>query len=82
MALRIYLTKHYGRGVMIKIQFNEEMIEIPANMTLSELLKSQQYKENSFAVAVNRKFIPRSVYSQVYINKDDVIDIIIPMQGG
>lgn len=49
---------------------------------LAEILQNNGFATGNFAVAINRKFIPRSTYAQTEINDGDQIDIVTPMQGG
>lgn len=36
----------------------------------------------TFAVALNREFIPKSRYREVMLNNGDQVEILMPMQGG
>jgi sulfur carrier protein len=67
---------------MINIIFNDEKLQVRAGMSLKELLDEKQYAAGCFAVAVNRNFIPRLSYADTFLNSEDQIDIIQPMQGG
>ena len=67
---------------MFEIYLNNEKILINENSLLLDILHQQGYKQNGFAVAINRTFIPRSTYSEVVLKQNDKIDIILPMQGG
>ena len=66
---------------MFKIFLNEKALLLEKNICLQELLE-QEYSDFSFAVALNRTFIPRSQYLTIYFNDGDHVDIITPMQGG
>lgn len=67
---------------MITIRFNEEIINLKANSSLKELLENKGIIANFFAVAINQNFIPKSHYAETKLNEGDMVDIILPMQGG
>lgn len=54
----------------------------PDRTQLNAALESFGFIESFFAVAVNHQFIPRSLYADTRLNDGDVIDIVVPMQGG
>ncbi len=57
------------------------MIDMPLN--LIELLEKEGFQQDKgFAVAINQTFIPRSLYEQTWIQAEDHIEIVMPMQGG
>lgn len=67
---------------MITIHFQNKKLEIENTQPLSEILIHQGYTEGSFAVALNRNFVPRSAYATTYLSENDMVEIITPMQGG
>lgn len=67
---------------MITIRFKDESISIASALSLSQLLLNQGYVEPYFAVAVNKQFVPRSSYAGITLADGDVVDLIMPMQGG
>ena len=67
---------------MISVRFVDEIINIEKNSTLAELLVKQNYQNNGTIIALNRKFIPASLYDTTCLQENDLIEIIIPMQGG
>lgn len=54
----------------------------PDKAQLNAALDSFGFSESFFAVAINANFIPRSLYAETQLNDGDVIDIVVPMQGG
>jgi sulfur carrier protein len=38
--------------------------------------------EGAFALALNENFVPKSQYAHTFINENDRIEIVAPMQGG
>jgi sulfur carrier protein len=67
---------------MLNIRLNDKMILLNPPCSLAELLAQQNYTENYFAVAINRHFIPRSQYKTTFLKEGDVIELVLPMQGG
>lgn len=67
---------------MINIKLNEKTITLEKPISLQEILQKENLTESFFAVAINRKFIPRSRYITTTINHNDHIEIITAMQGG
>lgn len=67
---------------MITIYFNNQSMELQETCSLHNILSLHGYSEPSFAIAVNRKFIPKLHYPDYQIQAGDYIDVITPMQGG
>jgi len=67
---------------MIEITLNGEKTVIDEGTRLSDFLQMNNYELNSFAVAINEIFVPRSQYEKIIINLSDRIEILSPMQGG
>lgn len=66
----------------MKILINDQYHEIENNKNLKEVIALIEYSNKKFAVAINQVFIPKSQYTEKLIKDGDVIDIIIPVQGG
>lgn len=49
---------------------------------LSALLAEHTRATQSFAVAVNGRFVPRTAYNSTTLGDGDRVEILIPMQGG
>lgn len=68
---------------MIKIQFNNQIMQIPKTTTLHDFLSQQGLsKEQGFAIAINQSFVPRANYATSFLQEGDEINVIKPMQGG
>jgi sulfur carrier protein len=67
---------------VINIYLNGEVVSISKNQSLVELLKEQGYIDNGYAVALNRQFVPHGLHEKTFLQENDEIDIIEPMQGG
>jgi sulfur carrier protein len=67
---------------MITIHFQETTLTIEKDRLLSEILLQQGYEAGTFAILINRKFIPRSAYAATVLSESDVVEVIAPMQGG
>jgi sulfur carrier protein len=67
---------------MITVSLNQESIQIEVNQFLIDLIKAKLNVADCFAVMVNKKFIPCTNYATTPLSDGDIIDIIVPMQGG
>ncbi len=50
-------------------------------IALQQYLTSEQLQQ-SFAAALNGKFVGRNYYQQTLVNRGDSIDVMFPIQGG
>ena len=66
----------------LKVLLNNQSIELATQSNLTTVLKTQGYQNQSFAVAINKTFIPKAQYDQVILKEGDDINIVTPMQGG
>lgn len=64
------------------IKLNGEYVDVKNNISLTDLLKGQQYKEHSFAVAINECFVPHNKYVDITLCEGDRVDVVVAMQGG
>ena len=67
---------------MIQVLFNNTPLQIEDHTVLSRILKQQNYPSNGIAVIRNQHLIPYSQYEQTVLREGDVIEIMLPMQGG
>ena len=67
---------------MISIQFADKFITVATNCTLAELLQTTLTNNKGYAIALNQQFIPKAHYATTLLQENDVVDMIIPMQGG
>jgi sulfur carrier protein len=67
---------------MITIYLNSTRIELIETLTLKEVLEKNGHASGTFAIAINRQFIPRGQYEKTSVKEGDQIDVIVPMQGG
>ena len=66
----------------MRITVNGEVHEIGANTTIAELLHQLEHRDDSVAVAVNLKFVPRAQRSQHMLREQDEVEIVAPIAGG
>jgi len=66
----------------MNLLINGERKEVSDTRTLLELLKELEYEGRTFAVALNREFVPRSEYGTTSVKDQDEIEILVPLQGG
>ena len=64
------------------IKLNNQSIPIQSSQSLAEFLVDQGYTQTHFAVALNQSFVPRSLYTQTYLQEGDCVETVAPMQGG
>lgn len=64
------------------MKINSHPFWLPEKCSLREALVLYNLQDRVFAVAVDGKLVPRSQYSQMKLQNDNSIDIIVPMQGG
>ena len=64
------------------MKLNQQKTQIQINLSLTKLLEDTQNLAEHFAIAINNKFIPKSLYPATILQEADQIDIIVPQQGG
>lgn len=52
------------------------------NSTVLTLIEKNNSSNDCCAIALNGHVIPRSQYATTILKENDVIDIVIPMEGG
>jgi sulfur carrier protein len=71
-----------GKNTMIKIFINNKLSEFKKNSTLLDVMKKNNANHDYCAIALNGNFVPRPQYAAIILQENDVIDIVMPMQGG
>jgi sulfur carrier protein len=66
----------------MKVWLNDESIELPESLSLKEALEIWSYADKTIAVAINQYFIPSNQHASTFIQPNDRLDIVSPMQGG
>ena len=66
----------------MKIVVNGQATEVPAGLSVDELLDHLKVKRQYTAVAVNREVAPRSTYASTLLKEGDRVEIVRPMGGG
>lgn len=61
---------------------NNKLIEVPDNFSLAEAINRWSDITAPFAVAVNHTFVPSQQFADIKLQEGDVVDIVVPMQGG
>lgn len=64
------------------VLLNTAAIDINEHCTLDHVLSEHGYGSGCFAVAVNKSFVPRHDFIHTSLKDGDVIDVVMPMQGG
>jgi sulfur carrier protein len=68
--------------VMITIRLNENVCTLEQECSLQEVLLREGYTNPCVAVAVNKQFVPRVRYVNIFLKDGDSVEIVSPMQGG
>jgi thiamine biosynthesis protein ThiS len=67
----------------VNVVVNGENKPLLEHKTLSDALVAWGYQlDMPMAIAVNYTIIPNSTYSAVELKEQDIIEILMPMQGG
>lgn len=66
----------------MKLLINGEYKDFTTNIDLSKLMEEIGFVNDNFAIAVNRKFVPKNKYGEIILAEADEVEIICPMQGG
>jgi len=79
----------------INVYINEETVSIDETASLAQALdswlktgswlktdSSLMPKTDSFVIALNQNFVPRSLYDQTLLKTGDAIELLSPMAGG
>ena len=69
-------------GIIMQVTVNGENKVMLDNIDLENALIKWGYGLETFAVAINKQFVPRSKYAMTLLNANDHIEIVTPMQGG
>lgn len=67
---------------MITVLLNGESKAIEPSSLLSDAIQKWQLGDTSFAVAVNKNFVPKTAYADTQLAEGDQIELLMPMQGG
>lgn len=66
----------------MQITLNGELLELPAPLTLAELIDGQGLREARVAIEVNGAIAPRSQHHCVTVQPGDRIEIVRALGGG
>lgn len=66
----------------LRVRVNGVPREIAGVASVEDALRFLGTQGSHFAVALNRRFVPRSRYAEVTLNDGDELEILSPMQGG
>lgn len=67
---------------MITLQLNGENKELRVGSSIVDAINEWQLEQQSFAIALNEEFVPKSSYSSIALQDGDRLEVLIPMQGG
>lgn len=64
------------------ITLNGAITPVTTGMTLVDLFREHGIETRYVAVAVNKRFVPKSRHPEVVLNAGDRVDIVHPQPGG
>lgn len=67
---------------MIEVQINGMTQQLPAGLSLAQLLIHLQLQERRLAIEYNLDVIPRSEYATVCLQQGDRLEIVHAIGGG
>ena len=65
-----------------KIQLNGDSYEINGRTNLNELLNKLKIQKNKVAIEVNGEIVHKDKYENLFLNKDDKVEIVHFIGGG
>tara|TARA_Y100000768_G_scaffold328924_1_gene267073 strand:+ start:10 stop:228 length:219 start_codon:yes stop_codon:yes gene_type:complete len=66
----------------IKINLNGKVISIPANTTVSKVIKNIKAQTNKIAIELNRKIINKKKINKLHLKNNDKLEIVHFIGGG
>ena len=66
----------------MNLMVNGEPKELESVTTVAAVLEVLGYEGESFAVALNGDFVPRSQYTEQTVQDGDQLEVLFPMRGG
>ncbi len=67
---------------MIEVQINGVAQQLPAGLSLAQLLIDLQLQERRLAIEYNLDVVPRSEYATVRLQQGDRLEIVHAIGGG
>jgi sulfur carrier protein len=67
---------------MIDIELNGAPHQVPARLTLAQLVQALQLGGQALALAVNRSVVPRQQWPATMLQAHDKVDIVRAIGGG
>jgi len=64
------------------VTVNGKAMELPAGLTIEDLLARLKVRREFTAVALNREVAQRSRYAETQLRDGDKVEIVHPMGGG
>ena len=67
---------------MITVFLNGEDRSVDSQSNLLDAIEQWDLGRQTFAIAVNKQFVPKSAYQETQLLEGDQVELLIPMQGG
>ncbi len=66
----------------MQLVVNGETHQVENNVTVQQLLERLRFESKSIAVAINGRFVPRHEYETLFLQDQQALEVLSPMQGG
>jgi thiamine biosynthesis protein ThiS len=67
---------------MITVYLNNKIHQMESCQSLYDFLIQNAQLEQHFAIILNNKLIARRDFKTTFLQSNDCVDILVPMQGG
>jgi len=66
----------------VRLTLNGEIVEIPDESSITEVLAQYGRDDAGVAVAVNLSVVPRADYAEIQLREGDRVDVVTAVGGG
>lgn len=78
----VYIFLPIGENKPMRVHVNGETREVPAEISLTELLDHLKMPSRLLAIELNKQVVRRKDWSDTRVNDEDVVEIIHFVGGG
>ena len=85
LATSCFVRNRIGNAVSehaVKIVLNGQAQQLPAPVTVAQLLATLQMPQRGVAVEINQQIVPRSLHEQHLLRDGDQLEIVSLVGGG
>jgi len=69
-------------NTMLNVKLNGEDKVVEGCSLLENAIAEWALSNQTFAIALNEQFIPKSLYASTQLQEGDRLEFLVPMQGG